>query len=126
MLKACGDVDFGGYCTKRYVKSPKVAVRCGYAFNFIVRQRIHRDDHEEFLFGLHPVFVADDGMIDDIAAKLCLESYSDAPNREIHVHREPDDAFEIAQRRLQNQVKTIWDWEEDVSLLNLALVAIGP
>ncbi len=126
MLKACGDVSFSGYCAQRYVKNPKANPRCGYAFNFIVRQRIHRDDHEEFLFALYPIFVEDDGTIDDIAAKVCLESYSDTLNREIQVHLGPDDAFQIAKERLEKQVKNIWDWEEDVSLLNLALVAIGP
>ena len=126
MLKACGDVGFGGYCAKRYIKSLKAAARFGYAFNFIVRQRIHRDDHEEFLFSLHPIFVTDEGTIDDVSAKLSLESYSDSLHREIHVNLGPDDAFEIAKGRLQKEVKTIWDWEEDVSLLNLALVAIGP
>jgi hypothetical protein len=126
MLKACGDVSFGGYCAQRYVKNPKVSSRCGYAFDFIVRQRIHRDDHEEFLFAMHPIFVGDDGTIDDIAAKVCLESYSDTLNIEIQVQLRPDDAFQIAKERLEKQVKSIWDWDEDVSLLNLALVAIGP
>ena len=125
MLKACGDVSFGGYCTRRYVKNPKVSPRYGYTFNFIVRQRIHRDDHEEFLFALHPIFIGDDGTIDDITAKTCLESYSDSLNRDIQIHLGSDDAFEIAKGRLQKQVKTIWDWEEDVTLLNLALVAVG-
>ena len=123
MLKTCGDVKFGGYCTRRSVKSPNVVIRSGYAFNFIVRQRIHRDDHEEFLFSLHPVFVTDDSTIDDAAAKTSLESYSIPLNSQLKVHFQPDDAFEIAKSRLQTEVKTIWDWEEDVTLLNLALVA---
>src|SRR5262249_25527629 len=126
MLKACGDVGFGGYFTRRYVKSSRPAGLCGYAFNFIVRQRIHRDGNEEFMFSLHPVFVADDGAIDDYAAKVSLESYGLSLNDQVEVKLAPDDAFEIAKGRLQEEVKTIWDWEEDVSLLNLALVAIGP
>jgi hypothetical protein len=126
MLKACGDVNFDGYCTKRYVKSPKAATQCGYAFNFILRQRIHRDDHEEFLFSLHPVFVTEDSTLDDAAAKLSLECYSSSPANEFKITLAPHCAFEIAKDHLQKQVKTIWDWEEDVTLLNLALVAIGP
>ena len=126
MLKACGDVGFGGYCTRRYVKNSRPAGLCGYAFNFIVRQRIHRDEHEEFLFSLHPVFVTADGAIDDFAARVSLESYGLSLNDQVEVNLRPDDAFEIAKGRLQEQVKMIWDWEEDVSLLNLALVAIGP
>jgi hypothetical protein len=88
-----------------------------------VRQRIHRDDHEDFLFSLHPIFVTDDGTIDDVAVKMSLESYSLPINTEFKVHLQPDDAFESAKSRLQTEVKTIWDWEEDVTLLNLALVA---
>ncbi|MGH7824805.1 MAG: DEAD/DEAH box helicase [Candidatus Binatia bacterium] len=123
MLKACGDVKFGGFCTRRYVKSQKVIVRSGYTFNFIVRQRIHRDDQEEFLFSLHPVFVTDDGTIDDVAAKVSLECYSIPLTSELEVHFQPDAAFEIAKGRLETEVKAIWDWKEDVTLLNLALVA---
>jgi hypothetical protein len=103
-----------------------MADRCGYAFNFIVRQRIHRDDHEEFLFSLHPVFVADDGTIDDVTAKLSLECYSSSFSSELKIDIAPDHDFEIAKDRLQKQVKNMWDWEEDVTLLNLAQVAIGP
>lgn len=43
----------------------------------------------------------------------------------LEIHLEPDDAFEVAKSRLQKEVKSIWDWDEDVSLLNLALVAFG-
>lgn len=125
MLKSCGDVGFGGYCTKRWVKSPRVGSVCGYAFNFIVRQRIHRNDHEEFLFSLHPLFVTDDGTTDDAAARASLESYSDPLTKEIHVRLGPDEAFEIAKGRLQKEVQSIWDWDEDVSLLNLAVVAFA-
>jgi len=130
MLKVCGDVSFGGYCAERAVKSQKVKAGTGYQFNFIVRQRIQREDHEEFLFGLHPVFVREESSIDDRAARICLESYSPlllkgpgdgGPASNLR----PDKAFEIAQHHLQQTLKTIWDWDEDVSLLNLALVQIG-
>jgi superfamily II DNA/RNA helicase len=125
MLKACGDVKFGGYSTQRYVKSQKVAVRSGYAFNFIVRQRIHRDDHEEFLFSLHPVFVADDGTTDDVAARVSLEFYGHPLTSGLEINLRADDAFEIAKSRRQTEVKSIWDWEEDVTLLNVALTTFG-
>lgn len=88
-------------------------------------QRIHRDDQEEFLFSLHPVFVTADGTIDDVAAKVSLECYGITLNSEPEVHFQPDTAFEIAKCRLQAEVKAIWDWDEDVSLLNLALIAFG-
>ena len=67
----------------------------------------------------------DEGTIDDSAAKVSLESYSYSLYSELKIRLGPDNAFEIAKGRLQKQVKSIWDWEEDVSLLNLALVAFG-
>ncbi len=89
MLKACGDVKFGGYCTKHHIKTTNVNARCGYVFNFIARQRIHRDAHEEFLFSLYPVFITEDGTSDDRAAKLGLESYSESIHKEICTRFEP-------------------------------------
>ncbi|MBI4487688.1 MAG: DEAD/DEAH box helicase [Deltaproteobacteria bacterium] len=129
MLKACGDVSFGGYCAARYVKSQKVRPGIGYQFNFIVRQRIQREDHEEFLFSLHPVFVRDDGSVDNIAAGVCLESYSHPspkdPQEEGKAGLRPDKALKIAKVDVQEKVQSIWDWNEDVSLLHLALVRIS-
>ncbi len=130
MLKACGDVSFGGYCVQRQVGSHAVKPCIGYQFNFVVRQRIQREDHEEFLFSLHPVFVGEGRTIDDHSARICLDSYSQPFARELEegelkVNLRPDKAFEIAKHHLQQTLKTIWDWDEDVSLLNLALVQIG-
>jgi hypothetical protein len=96
-----------------------------------VRQRIQREDHEEFLFSLYPVFVKNDGSVDDAAARICLDGYSSpfirGPEEKGRgASLQPDKAFEIAKGYLQEKVKAIWDWEEDVSLLNLASVEIGP
>lgn len=129
MLKACGDVGFVGYCAQRYVRSQKVKPGAGYQFNFVVRQRIQREDHEEFLFSLHPVFVRRDGSLDDIAARVCLDSYNQtspkpAEQEGLDGNLQPDKAFETASAHLRAKVKTIWDWDEDVSLLNLAFVQI--
>jgi superfamily II DNA/RNA helicase len=129
MLKVCGDVSFGGYCVERAVKNQKVKAGTGYQFNFIVRQRIQREDHEEFLFSLYPVFVRDDGAMDDLAARVCVDAYCQpliktSEQKGLDVDLRSDRAFEIASAHLQARVKTIWDWNEDVSLLNLALVQI--
>lgn len=129
MLKACGDVTFGGYCVERGIKTERSRPGRGYQFNFIVRQRIQREDHEEFLFGLHPVFVREDGTADELAARLCVDSYSYPPLKALGqtglgAGLRPDEAFEVAKAHLQAKVKAIWDWDEDVSVLNLALVQI--
>jgi len=129
MLKFCGDVGFSGYCAGRQIESGKVKPCTGFQFNFIVRERILREDHEEFLFSLCPVFVGEGGAIDDSTTRVCLDSYSRAPAKEwgykpVSAGIQPDKAFEIARAHLQEKVKNIWDWDEDVSLLNLALVTV--
>ena len=129
MLKACGDVSFGGYCIERNIKSQRVKPCRGLQFNFIVRQRIQREDHEEFLFSLHPLFVKNDGVVDEMAARICIDAYSHPlvgrpGEKGLGEGLAPQKAFEIAKRHLQEKIKSIWDWEEDVSLLNLALVQI--
>src|SRR5262245_39754826 len=57
MLKSCGDVSFGGYCALKSVENRGLEPCKGLHFNFVVRSRIQREDNEEFLFSLHPVFV---------------------------------------------------------------------
>jgi len=130
MLKFCGDVGFGGYCAGRQIESGKVKPCTGFQFNFIVRQRIQREDHEEFLFSLHPIFVKGDGAIDETAARICVGSYSQPVAKDVDPARlvglGPEKAFQTAKAYLQETVKTIWDWNEDVSLLNVALAKIGP
>ena len=130
MLKFCGDVSFGGYCAPKRIQNRQVKPSTGLHFNFVVRSRIQREDNEEFLFGLHPIFVRDDKTIDEKIAKASIDSYGRPATEEIF-EKEPnseiraDSAFEIAKAYLQKQVgDSIWDWDEDVSLLNVASVVI--
>ncbi len=130
MLKSCGDVSFGGYCALRTIESRRVNPCKGFHFNFVIRTRIQREDNEEFLFSLHPVFVKEDKTIDEVTTRVSLDSYGGTPSeetcdRESHSNVRPDKAFEIAKAHLQEQVGgSIWDWDEDVSLLNLAGVVV--
>ncbi|MPZ76760.1 MAG: DEAD/DEAH box helicase [Deltaproteobacteria bacterium] len=130
MLRFCGDVNFGGYCALKSIENPRVKACKGVHFNFVVRGRIQREDNEEFLFSLHPVFVRDDKTMDEKTAKASIDSYGYPPSedicqREIHSNDGADRAFEIAKTYLQGQIgESIWDWDEDVSLLNLAAVVV--
>jgi hypothetical protein len=131
MLKSCGDVSFGGYCALKRIENRRVRPGKGFHFNFVVRGRIQREDNEEFLFSLHSLFVRDDKTIDEETAKASLDSYG-RPVAEKICGGEllcavgVDSAFALAKNYLQEQVgASIWDWDEDVSLLNLASVLVG-
>jgi hypothetical protein len=130
MLKVCGDVSFGGYCAVRHIESRRVKPCTGFQLHFIIRERILREDHEEFLFTFCPVFVREDGSIDEVTTRVCLESYSHTSAKEygdkpLDAGIRPDQAFAIAKAHLQKNIQNIWDWDEDVSLLNVAFVMIG-
>ena len=130
MLKFCGDVSFGGYCAVKSIESRRVKPCRGVNFNFVVRGRIQREENEEFLFSLQPVFVRHDKTIDDKTAKASLDSYGgsvsqDICERQILSNIGADKAFDIAKTYLQEQIgESIWDWDEDVSLLNVAAVVL--
>lgn len=131
MLKSCGDVSFGGYAAFKCIENRRVKPCQGFHFNFVVRSRIQREDTEEFLFSLHPVFIREDKTIDEVTTRVSLKSYGHPPSHETLENDalsriRPDKAFEIARAYLQEQVKeSIWDWDEDVSLLNLAAVVVN-
>jgi len=131
MLKSCGDVSFGGYCALKRVESGRVKSCKGFHFNFVVRSRIQREDNEEFLFSLHPIFVREDKTIDEVTTRVSLDSYghpasAEICERDLVSNIRADEVFEIARAHLQEQVgESIWDWDEDVSLLNLASVVVG-
>lgn len=132
ILKFCGDVSFRGYCALKKIQNRRVKPSAGIHFNFVVRSRIQRADNEEFLFSLHPIFVREDKTIDEKIAKVSIDSYGGSAaeeicERELRSEIRADKAFEIGKGYLQKQVgDSIWDWDEDVSLLNLASVVVSP
>lgn len=69
-------------------------------------------------------------MIDDHSARICIDAYSQLlakglEEEGLQISLRLDKAFEIAKQCLQEKIKAIWDWEEDVSLLNLAVIQIA-
>jgi hypothetical protein len=120
MLSYVGSYDFGGLTAIRRVAKAELAGISGYLFVFVVRRRITREDGDECLFDFQPVFVRDDGEVDENAATAAVNTpAADASMQSIA----PDVArlFEVAQRHLQT-VGDLWDWEEDVEFIGTSWV----
>ena len=123
MLHLCGDVKFGGQTTFRYIENETFAGTEGFQFNYIVRSRIQRESEEEFLFDMYTVFIDQKYEIRDDIAQLCQRNYSDSDEIfDTEQQVDIDKATEIANEYLQDNVDILWDWEEDVELLNVAYV----
>ncbi len=120
MLSYVGSYDFGGITAIRRIAMKELAGISGYLFGFVVRRRITREDGDECIFDFHPVFVRDDGEVDENAATASVNMpATDAPTRIVP----PDVAtsFEAAQKHLQT-VGNLWDWEEDVEFIGTSWV----
>ncbi|MBI4516291.1 MAG: DEAD/DEAH box helicase family protein [Deltaproteobacteria bacterium] len=125
MLRACGDVDFGGFSAQRRVKVGGVTPRNGYQFNFVIRSRVQRPEGEEYLFDLRTVFVTDAGKIDEQAAAVCASHYSEPENHLSPPRLAISEAYRLARSYLEGTAEQIWDWDEDVSVLNCARVMVS-
>lgn len=124
MLRHCGDPDFGGDTAVRVIKAAEHAGRRGIQLNFIVRSRIERDEGQDYLFDLETVFVDENGEADQALSRLCLESYSaEGTMPEIGALLPMlDRVLETAKQEVEERHPEIWDWDEDVTPLNVAVV----
>jgi SNF2 family DNA or RNA helicase len=121
MLAYAGSYDFGGLTAFRRLHDPCLAGVCGFLFLFVVRQRVSHEGGEEYLFQLQPVFVRNDGEIDEHAAESAVsleaednaETPADIPSVEA--------AFRIARQHVEQQAG-IWEWSDDVEFLGLSWV----
>jgi superfamily II DNA or RNA helicase len=125
MLQSCGQVDFGGENAVRRLDTGGARLGKGWQFNFVIRNRVMREEGEEFLFDFHPVFVTEDGQVDEQLAQFCAANYSipaDSPSAppRLDVRR----AYQLARAHLENTAEELWDWEEDATLLGVAAVAV--
>jgi ERCC4-related helicase len=121
MLGYVGSYDFGGLTAMRRIAMKELAGTCGYLFVFVVRRRITREDGDECLFDFHPVFVREDGEIDDNAATASVNTPAvDAPPTEI-VPSDITRSFEAARNHLQ-AAANLWDWEEDVEFIGTSWI----
>ena len=120
MLSYAGSYDFGGLTAIRHIQSPKFAGRSGFLFVFVVRQRITRDSADECLFQFQPVFVSQDGNIDDDVLELAVTGASLESNTKC-TPPNPAIAFETARNHVEMKVG-LWDWIDDVEFLGLSWV----
>jgi len=123
MLSYLGSYEFGGLNSKRTIKNRDLAGTKGFQFNFIVKKRITQQLGDEYLFTFHSIFLDDNDDINLNALKASLEDRSDflqPSNEKINV----DDRFERVKHHLEKDIE-IWDWEEEVDLINIARVVFA-
>lgn len=126
MFKNVGDYDFGGNTARRILKSKERRSRSGIQFNFIVRTRVERDEGTEYLFDYHPVVVGEDYKVDLELAKLAVEQYTsdEAKDPSTAAMSDIERAYTVAKEYVEREVEDLWDWDEDVQLLNVAFVSV--
>lgn len=126
MIRLCGSVEFGGHTTTRVMENKQYAGATGIQFNYIIRSRVQRGEEEEFLFDMYTVFVDHNYEVNDSLAQLSQRSYSQ--NRQSQtdgsISMDVGRAGAVADAYLRENVEVIWDWDEDVELLNVALVQV--
>jgi len=122
MLSFCGDYDFGGHTTKRVFKDSDCKGQEGIQFNFIVRSIITREDGDEYVFDLHPVGIDENYSYNEKMTKSAIENYSEkskfADVKSVDINK----AYTVARQYLEKKLEKLWDWDEDVLLLNIAFI----
>ncbi len=124
MLDYVGSYDFGGHTAARLITHPQLAGRSGLQYNFIVRSRVQREDGDEYIFDLHTVVIGPDGRIDQALAALAVSPGIVAEEAEITPPVDPQRAYTVARAFLEEELPDLWDWEEDVDLLGVAIVHV--
>jgi hypothetical protein len=120
MLEYTGSYDFAGLTAVRRIAEPKLAGRSGFLFLFVVRQRIAHEGGDECLFEFQPVFVSNDGKVDDdaVAAAVTQTAKDEEPSSKIP---EPASSYAVAKQHLEAK-RGLWDWSDDVEFLGLSWV----
>jgi hypothetical protein len=93
----------------------------GFLFVFVIRQRVSRENGDECLFQFMPVFVSDQGQIDESALYAAVTK--EAAENPTGKPRPPDSsaAFELAKQHIEEKL-SLWDWIEEVEFVGLSWV----
>jgi ERCC4-related helicase len=120
MLAHVGTYDFGGLTAVRHLSHPPLAGRSGFLFLFVIRLPIPHESGDECLFQFRPVFVGDDGTIneDAVGPAVALSAEDAATPRGSVPDAGP--AYERAKAHLEGQV-SLW-WDDAVEFLGLSRV----
>lgn len=121
MLTYVGSYDFGGLTASRRITNKELQGIRGIQFNFIVRERITQEYGEEWLFSFYSVFVTENGKIRQDAAKAAVETSGESFNAPFVDSGKLHSLYQKAQEHLENTLN-LWDWDEEVDLLNMAVV----
>ena len=125
VIERCGSVDFGGLASCRNVQNPASAGGKGILFNFVVRATQRAGAGANAFFELVPVFVDENGSIDDAAAHAAMASGARPSQFDSHVWG-PDTvthSYEKARTEVLKRFEGHQLWDEDVVCLNTSLVA---
>lgn len=119
-LAYVGSYDFGGLTSVRRISSTDMKGKQGYLFVFIVRNRVTREDGDECLFRLEPVFVDSSNHVqEDVVLTALTAEATDSTFPKPNL--DPAIAFETAKGHLEAKIG-LWDWTDDVEFLSLSWV----
>jgi ERCC4-related helicase/HKD family nuclease len=120
MLAYVGSYDFAGLTAIREICVPEMAGTRGFLFIFVVRRRIAREDGDEYLFELAPVFSTADGKINEIALDFAMR-HATSSTTPAENPPDPTMAFEAVKKYLEPKA-SIWDWDEDVEFIGISWI----
>ncbi|NIQ14326.1 MAG: hypothetical protein GTO02_07950, partial [Candidatus Dadabacteria bacterium] len=122
-IRYCGSVDFGGFATEKSIKDSTLSGIKGLHCNFTVKLRKSTEGNETVFFEMVPVFIQEDGKINEEASEVNLFSRSESGSRSISGQNMN---YELLYNRAKEEViiRYVEDgvWEEDLFCLNIAVV----
>jgi len=125
MLAYVGSYDFGGLTAVRRIVSRPLAGRCGFLFVFVLRRPVSREDGDEYLFKFSPVFVTDDGRIDEGALTEAVRGTGEETRTAVEPLPDPTVAFRRARKHLA-ETAGLWDWADEAEFIALSRVEFVP
>jgi len=120
MLAYVGSYDFGGLTAIREIKAPEMVSVDGFLFIFVIRHRMAREDGDEYLFELAPVFSTAEGKVNETALDFAMRYTTGSAASAVNPP-DPSIAFQAVKKHLE-QKAGIWDWDEDVEFIGLSWV----
>ncbi|GAI79023.1 unnamed protein product, partial [marine sediment metagenome] len=122
-IQHCGSVDFKGVATCRTIEDINLRGTKGLHCNFVVKLSRSTTNSELVYFQMVPVFVEQDGIINEEAAKVALfkQSKDDAQlSRRLDLNLLT--LYELARDAVTKKYEGSDIWEEDFLCLNVAMV----
>jgi hypothetical protein len=122
MLLGAGAPASGGYTARRRIECASLGKRAGVQFNFLVRSQVPREDGDEYIFDFRCVVVGPDYAVDEDLAIAAERCWSSGELKAAGTRWDLTRAFAVARSWLESCTQWLWDWDEEVLLLNVAEV----